>query len=200
MNTRYQKLSVAALALILLVGCESSPEKQIEEAYAALTTADSLEADQYVTDLYLAAQDSFALAQAEIEAQEGVAGTKPDYTHARELLAFVTRAANQASAEVPTRKETMRIETDSLIANAQTRLAAAQELIAATPARDKSVAVVSLQTNSQTAQSALQHAVEAQAAGEFAVANELVKQAIGALEALEAQTLQEGVEATTPRS
>src|SRR5690606_36228716 len=121
-------------------------------------------------------------------------------THARELLAFVTRAANQASAEVPTRKETMRIETDSLIANAQTRLAAAQELIAATPARDKSVAVVSLQTNGQTAQSALQQAVEAQAAGEFAVASELVKQAIGALEALEAQTLQEGVEATTPRS
>ncbi len=200
MNIKYQVLSVAALSFLLFTGCESAPEKQIEEAFAALATADSLEADLYAPELYTAAQDSFAAAQSEVEGQEGVAGVKPDYARAKALLAYTTETANLAASEVPARKEAMRLETDGLIADAQARLAAAQELIAASPAQNNSVTFVNLQSNSHTAQSSLQQAVEAQAAGDFALANELVKKAIAALDVLETEAQASGLEATSPRS
>ena len=200
MKIKYPILFAAALATGLLVGCAGAPEQQIEEAYAALTTADSLEADLYAPELYKAAQDSFAAAQADIEGQEGVAGVKPDYTHARALLAYATETAQQAVTELPARKEAVRVETDSLIADAQARLAAAQQAIAAKPPTPGSVSVVSLEENSGSAQAALQQAVEAQANGAYAQAKELVREALLAIEAVEAEVAVSETTTPAPRS
>ncbi|HEX7069531.1 MAG TPA: DUF4398 domain-containing protein [Rhodothermales bacterium] len=176
----------ATLASAVLFGCAGSPEQQIEDAYAALAAADSLEADQYVPELYMAAQDSFAAAHSEIEGQEGVAGVKPDYTRAKTLLEYVVATANEAAAQVPARKEEVRVETDSLIAQAQTRLAAVQEALAARPA-GAAISPVNLQESSMSAQTALQQAVEAQASGSYAQAYELVRTALSEIESVETQ-------------
>jgi hypothetical protein len=187
MKNRITIVLAAALAGGVLIGCAGSPEQQIEDAYAALATADSLEADQYVPELYMAAQDSFAAAHSEIEGQEGVAGVKPDYTRAEALLEYVIATANEAAAQVPARKEEVRVETDSLIAQAQTRLTALQSALAANPPASGSISVVNLEESSLSAQTALQQAVEAQAAGSYAQAYELVRTALAEIEGVEAQ-------------
>ena len=197
MNIRYG-IVCAAVAGTLMIGCATPPDRQVEVAFAALATADSLEADLYVPELFDAARDSFAAAQDEIAYQEAETDGDADYTHAKDLLAFATATAEDAATQVPARKEEVRVETDSLIAQAQVRLAAVHDALAANVSAPSTITTVSLEQQNASAQIVLQQAVEAQAGGEFASANDLVSEALMQIEALELRL--QNQETVQPRS
>lgn len=183
-----QTLSITLGTLVLagaLVGCQSPPQDDLTAAQTALTAADEAEADLYVADLYVAAQDSFAAAQAEIEAQNAESQLSRNYARSKSLLQFVTETATQAQAEVETRKATMVAETDALILQADEAVAQAQAIMAQVPAgEDSELALVTVGESAGTAASTLEEAKAAQAAGDIARANELAKAALEQANAL----------------
>lgn len=162
-----------------LVGCQAPPQEDLTAAQTALATADEAEADLYVADLYVAAQDSFAAAQAEIETQNGASQFSRDYARAQSLLQFVATTATQAQAEVETRKAAMIAETDTLILQAEEAVAQAQALMAQAPTgKDGALALVAIGEDAGTAASTLEEAKAAQAAGDIARAHDLAKAAL----------------------
>ncbi len=156
---------VTVAVFFMMSGCAQEPVAQVEQAQRALLVADSVDADLYVADLYTAAQDSFTLAQMEIEGQKEASSTSRDYDHAEALLAFATETATQAQDQVEVRKEAMRAETESLLAQAEASIAQAGELMAAAArVKNSPVALVSLQEDARSAQSLVS---DARAAMEF---------------------------------
>jgi hypothetical protein len=99
------------LLAFFLSGCAEMPQQALDNARAALATADSAEADRYVPELYQAAQDSFAVAQTEMETQNNMMALSRNYVRTRKLLEATTAAATQAANAVPARKEQMQEET-----------------------------------------------------------------------------------------
>lgn len=120
-----KRLFVSGLAAVALLvsGCQKAPQAELDSARAALMKADSVEADVYVTDLYVAALDSFNAAQSEIEVEDAKSRIGRDYDHAAELLAFTEQTAQQAAGQAEANKEAVRMEADSLISLAQAALA-----------------------------------------------------------------------------
>lgn len=181
-----------------LMGCAEAPQTKVDEAQAALAAADSAEADVYAADQYVAAQDSFAAAQAEIETQNAAFGLSRDYSRAEALLQSVVDLANASTEQVASRKEETRLEAEMLLAEAQTVVAQAQELAAKAPqAAEGDVAAVSFQQDAGSAQTLLDEAAAAQMNGEFAKARDLAKEAIEKANGLIAQA---GQAAGQPRS
>jgi hypothetical protein len=183
-----QTLSITLGTLVLagaLVGCQAPPQDDLTAAQTALAAADEAEADLYVADLYVAAQDSFAAAQAEIEAQNAESQLSRNYARSKSLLQFVTATATQAQAEVETRKATMVAETDALILQGDEAVAQAQAIMAQAPAgEDSELALVTVGESAGTAASTLEEAKAAQAAGDIARAHELAKAALEQANAL----------------
>lgn len=168
-----------------LVGCQAPPQEELTAAQTALAAADEAEADLYVADLYVAAQDSFAAAQAEIEAQNAASQMSRDYARAESLLQFVNETATQAQADVETRKAAMMAETDALILQATEAVAQAQALMAQAPTgKDGALALVSIGEEAGSAASMLEEAKAAQAAGDIARAHDLAKAALEQANAL----------------
>lgn len=123
MKTPYL-IVLSALAFVFVSACQQAPKAELDAARAALMQADSLDADVYVSDLYVAALDSFNAAQSEIEVEDAKSGLSRDYAHAAELLAFTEQTARNAAGQVDASKEAVRVEVDSLIALAQAALSA----------------------------------------------------------------------------
>ncbi len=174
-------LTVAALLVAggLFVGCASAPSEELTAAQEALNQAKTAQADLYVTDLYQAAQDSLAAAQTEIEAQNAKFALSRDYDHAAQLLQFVSQTAASASEQVAERKETMRVETENLIAQAQQALTNVQGLMAKAPrGKEGTMALVSISEDTGTAQSTLNDAVTALQNGDVATAHSLAQSAL----------------------
>jgi hypothetical protein len=110
---------------LLLTGCSEYPEQDYEDARTALVTADSLEADLYAAELYHAAADSFDAAHLELEAQKGQSPGDRSYDRAREMLQYAKNTADQAAAVAPENREAVRLEAESLLAEAEQLIASA---------------------------------------------------------------------------
>lgn len=170
---------VALFAVLFVTGCAKPPQQEIEAAQTALAAAEQAEANLYVADLFTAAQDSFAAAQAAIEAENGKSSFSRSYDRAAALLAFASQTAAEAQAQVETKKEEVRVANETLIAEAEAAIAAAQQAIAQAPrGKDGAVALVSIQEDNATAATTLEEAKLAHANGEFAKAHDLAQAAL----------------------
>ena len=204
--TLYLKMNKTTLSLLagtlaaggLLAGCASAPDAQMMQAAEALAAAESTQANLYVADLFQAAEDSFAVAQAEIEVQNEAAFFARDYDRAEALLAFVTETATTASAQVEERKITMRAETEMLITQTEEQLTQAQTLLEQAPrSGEAAISLVSLTEDTGTARQMLSDAVAAFAQEDIATAHGLAQRAHEQATAL-VTVLQAGT--GTPRS
>lgn len=176
MKSRFALFLIPAL---LIAGCAKLDESALDSAATALESARAAQADVYVSDLYLAAQDSFAVIQTEIETQNAASAFSRDYEHVDALIAFVTQTAGEAQAAVVERKEAVRVANDALFTQAATAIAGAQALLVRAPrGKDGAIALVSIREDAAAAQAALDQARAAQAAGEFAQARDLAQSAI----------------------
>jgi hypothetical protein len=193
-------LGVIAVAIVF-AGCAKEPQAEIAAARAALFTADSLEADLYVSDLYQAAQDSFAAAQAEIQVQNARSSLARDYNRAAQQLQFVAQSAAMAQEQVAARKEELRVQTDTLIAQTKWAVAEARALLAKAPrGKDGNVALVAIQEDAGTAETMLNDAIQAQAEGKVAQAHDLARSALSRANSLVEEMNQAIAKTGVPRS
>jgi|SRR5690606_16447278 hypothetical protein len=184
---KYVTVSVITLLFVgglFLSGCSTAPTAEFDAALAALDSADQVEADLYVADLYQAAQDSFAAAQAELEEQNAKSALTRDYSHVAELISFVQTTAMSAIEQVETRKEELFTNTQNLIAEAQAAVATARELAAKAPRSKDKVALVAITEDAGDAEALLKDAITALEQGDVLNANQLAQNALEKAKAL----------------
>lgn len=172
-------LLAAAVLTVPFYGCAEPPQEELETAEAALATADAAEADLYVADLFDAARDSFAAAQAEIEAQNAKSTFARSYDRAESQLSYVQQTATEAQAQVEARKATLRTDNEALFQQVEQALARAQELVAQAPrGKDGAIALASIQEDTGSAAQGLNEARAAQASGNYAEAKDRAQAAL----------------------
>jgi hypothetical protein len=103
-----------AVSAFLILGCAKAPEKELQEASAAIEAARTAEADLYVPDL-------FAEAQANLTEAETLSVAKK-FKEAKDLALQAKTKADSAAAVAATNKEAKKAEVEGLLANAQKML------------------------------------------------------------------------------
>lgn len=103
-----------AFLLVALTGCDDIPQQQIDEANAALDAAKKAEADKYVPEKYNAAKQALDKAMAVVQEEES--STFSNFDEARNLLTEAKTAADEAAQAVSAKKEEVKGEAESLMA------------------------------------------------------------------------------------
>lgn len=167
------------VAIALFAGaCAKPPTEAVDAARAALDAAQVNEADRYVSDMYLAAADSFSLAQTEIETQNAKNALTRNYDRAAALLAFVSETAAQAQTQVATAKEAVRVSNEELFVQVDAAIAQANELLSKAPrGKDGAVALASIREDVVLTGGSIEEARAAQAAGDFLRARDVAQSA-----------------------
>jgi hypothetical protein len=202
MKHRIPVFMLLFVSAVLFAACAKAPEQALTTSRDALTAARDAGADQYVPELYVAAADSFAAAEAEIETQNARNAFSRDYDRAEALLAFVTESAQVAQTRVSDQKEIVRTENEALFATVDSTLARVADLMTQAPVgKDGNVALASIREDATLAGSSLAAARAAQEAGDSIRANAIAEAALEKGQALAAELVR-AIEATgrSPRS
>jgi hypothetical protein len=94
--------------LLLILGCQSAPQKELVAAKDAMQKAQEAEADKYAADLYGQAKDSIT------EAENLIASKK--YGEARELLISAKGVAESAAQQAGVNKDNTKTEVEDFLA------------------------------------------------------------------------------------
>ncbi len=113
-------LAIPGIAAILLNSCESVPQKEIDAAQAAIDSAKIRGAEIYVSDNFVALQDSMGAILEEIQAE------KTDFFANYDSLKSKLNYINQQAAEVANQTETKKLEISNQI---QSTIAEVKSLI-----------------------------------------------------------------------
>jgi PBP1b-binding outer membrane lipoprotein LpoB len=125
-------IAIAAMGVaVLFSSCQKAPEAEVAAATAAIQEVKDAGADLYVPEAYQGLVDSMKSANEKIE----VAKAKwfPNYTKAKELLAYVSTTATDVKAKSEARKVELKAETEAMIGEVKTLIADNTALIAKAP-------------------------------------------------------------------
>jgi hypothetical protein len=122
--------AVAALtAAFLMTGCGGkAPQKEVENAKAAVENAKVAGAERFAADQLKAAQDALDAAVAEIQTQDGKKMMR-NYGKAVSLLNSTVAAANIAKEAAVTNAVQAKIETKTLLTQVQASVAELKKLV-----------------------------------------------------------------------
>ncbi len=107
-------LLITLCLALAFIGCGDVPQQEIDAAKAALAAAQKAEADKYVPDLYNAAKQALDKAMAAFQEEES--SMFSGYDDVKNLLAVAKSAADKAAGAVATKKEELKQEATSLLA------------------------------------------------------------------------------------
>lgn len=162
-----------ALVLVLVSGCAKVPQQEIDGAKAALDAAKTAEADRYATSEFNAANDSLQAALALVETQNSRLSVLRNYDHATVRLNAVTAAANTVRDEAINRKEGVRQEVQTLLADIRMALVDAQRLIAAAPTgKEGRVVLNTMKGELATLETSLTQVTDLMTSGDYLTARE----------------------------
>ena len=179
MIRNFSKMALVVAVALSVGACAKPPVEALEAARVALDAAQAGEADRYVSDLYLAAADSFSLAQTEIETQNAKSAFTRNYDHAASLLTYVSETAAAAQAQVAERKEAVRVANETLFTEVDAAIASANDLMKKAPrGKDGAAALAQIRADLDLVGPALEEARAAQAAGDFIRARDVAQSAI----------------------
>ncbi len=134
-------MGLATITMVaLLSGCGKVPQVEIDAANAALQAAKTAESDVYVPAEFAAVQDSLNSVLAEIETQKSKLFKK--FGPAKEKLAAVLTLANQVASNAAVKKEEVRAEVTTLMADINTVIAENKTLITKAPRGKEGAAVL----------------------------------------------------------
>jgi uncharacterized protein Yka (UPF0111/DUF47 family) len=105
---KFHVFGVIFIIIMLIASCAKPPEAEMAAAKAAVDSAKSVEADRYVPDVFNQAKTKLNAGLAEVD--------KKNYEEAAKLLVDATATAKAAADAVPGKKEEMKKETESLMA------------------------------------------------------------------------------------
>ncbi len=179
MIRNFSKMALVVAVALSIGACAKPPVEALDAARAALDAAQAAEADRYVNDLYLAAADSFSLAQTEIETQNAKSAFTRNYDRAAALLAFVSETAATAQTQVAERKEAVRVANETLFTDVDAAIVSANDLMKKAPrGKDGAAALAQIRSDLDLVGPALEEARAAQAAGDFIRARDVAQSAL----------------------
>jgi hypothetical protein len=103
-------LVLAALALLVFIGCAKAPEAEMQKANASIDAAKMAEAETYASDSYRVAMDSLNAANAAKTEADSKFALFRSYTKAKELYVKADELANKAVADAQAEKERVKAE------------------------------------------------------------------------------------------
>ncbi len=129
-----RKLLIAALsvlALIVLAGCASVPQAEIDAATTALTEAKTAGADVYAAESLQAALDKESALNAELATQQGNFFKSYDLT--AQLAGELKQLAEKAKTDAVAGKEQAKLDAEAAITATEAAITAAQEALKTAP-------------------------------------------------------------------
>jgi hypothetical protein len=159
-----------ALLAVMILSCAKAPEKELQEASAAIEAARTAEADLYVPDLFAEAQSNLTEAETLSVAKQ--------YKQAKELALSAKMKADSAAVLAAKNKEDKRTEVEGLLANAQKML---EELNSAIKTAERKVAkakMAPIKTNAKACEDLLAQAKKSQEGGDYKNAYDQVQMMI----------------------
>jgi len=134
-------MGLAAVVMVaVLSSCGKKPQAEIDATNAAITAAQTAEANVYVPAEFTALQDSMNAVMAEITAQESKLFKK--FGPAKEKLAATLALANQVAANAAVKKEEVKKEAEGLLTSIKTVVAENAKLLPKLPRGKEGAAVI----------------------------------------------------------
>jgi hypothetical protein len=130
----------AVIMVAFLSSCGKVPQAQIDATNAAITAAKTAEAAVYLPTEFAALQDSMKTVMASIEAQKSKLFKK--FGPAKEKLDATLALANKVAANAATKKEEVKKEAGTLLADIKTLLDENKTLITKAPRGKEGAAVL----------------------------------------------------------
>lgn len=159
-------LSLGILAF-LVAGCSKAPQKELEEASAAVEMARSAEAEIYSPELFSKAESTLAQAESLSLAKR--------YKQAKELALSVKMEADSATTLAAANKEAKRKEVESLIAASHRMVDELQKLIAKVEGKVPKAKMTAIKNNAQASEQLLDQAKSSYQKEDFKNAYDQVK-------------------------
>ncbi|MFH1863040.1 MAG: hypothetical protein ABH878_09560 [bacterium] len=122
MSKRFTTVILAALVMLILLGCSKPPEQEMQMASSAFDAAKAVEAELYAPEAYRAAMDTLNTAQAMKTEQDGKFALFRGYGKSKEMFVNAEAMANQAKTEAEAEKERVKMLVTDLLAQAKTSL------------------------------------------------------------------------------
>ena len=123
---RFHVFAAAFVVAVLVSSCAKTPEEQLQQAGAALESAEAADAQRYAPDAWSRAKQSMERLNAELSAQEEKFRLFRNFKAAEALADEVVAAANQAKAEAENKKAQLRAEITKMIADVKGSLQSAR--------------------------------------------------------------------------
>lgn len=119
--------------MVLLAGCASAPQEDIDAAKAAIQSSKDAQADQYAGDDFQAAEGLMNQANAEIETQNAKFALFRSYDKAKELLGQAKAAGDKAKAAAIEGKAAAKTDAESSLEAAKAAVEAAKAILTKAP-------------------------------------------------------------------
>ena len=170
-------MGLAAIAMVaVLSSCGKKPQVEIDATNAAIEAAKTAEAAVYVPAEFTAVQDSMSAVMADITAQESKLFKK--FGPAKAKLASTLTLANQVAANAATKKEEVKKEVETLMADIKTVVTENETLMKKAPRGKEGAAVLeAMKTDMATIEASVTEAQAAYDKGAFMDALNKVKAA-----------------------
>jgi hypothetical protein len=125
-------MTVASSAIMLsMVGCAKAPQKEMNDAKAALESARMAEADKYVPASFSAANESLTVALAEIEKENAKNALSRNFEPAKKKLLVTKAMADEAKIAVESEKAKISQETAANIEKVNADIKKIKEMLGA---------------------------------------------------------------------
>jgi hypothetical protein len=124
-----KRLIVVAFSIVvvlLVTSCAKPPDAQIQQAGAALETAEAAGAQKYAPDAWNRAKQARERLNAELSAQDQRFRLFRNFNNVRTLAEEAANAANQAKAEADKKKAQLRADITKMIAEVKSSLQSAR--------------------------------------------------------------------------
>ena len=130
-NRIVASIAFFGMTALILSSCSKVPQAEIDAANAAIEQAKLAGAEVYVSEEFVALQDSMNSVLVNIESE----GSKfiKTYASAKENLAGVTQFAGEVQQQAETRKEELKMEIQNMIAEVKTLIESNRQLILEAP-------------------------------------------------------------------
>lgn len=161
-NRIFTLLTAIALSSLVLTSCSKAPQAEIDAATAAIEEARTAGAEVYLHDNFVALQDSLNSVIAGIEATNSK--MFKNFNDAKAGLANITTMATDLVQQTATRKEEVKVEIQTTIAELKTLVEEDMQLIAKAPrGKEGATAVNAIKEELAAVETAI---AEAEAAGQ----------------------------------
>ncbi|MCJ7628899.1 MAG: hypothetical protein MUO50_10990 [Longimicrobiales bacterium] len=154
--TRGRTVLTLALTGLVLSGCSKAPAAEIEAADAAIAATMAAGAEEYAPASWGSVNDLRAQLDAELAIQSEKFALTRSYDHAQDLAMQVKAASEEAASETAMKREEVRQQTATLLAEVKLALVEVQGMLTTAPRGKGSAAdLAALKADLDTAAAAL---------------------------------------------